>query len=57
MKLDSTCSKLKTLLRRRGARTREALQEAIETALTLITAQDALGWFTHCGYPIAPKDA
>jgi transposase len=44
-------SKLKTLLRRAGARTREALQEAIATALDLITATDALGWFTHCGYP------
>jgi hypothetical protein len=41
---------MKTLLRRLGARTREALQDAIAQALTLITAQDALGWFTHCGY-------
>jgi transposase len=44
-------SKLKSFLRRQGARTREALQEVIAQALTLITAQDALGWFTHCGYP------
>ena len=49
--IEEAFSKLKTLLRRVGARTREALQEAIATALTLITAQDALGWFTHCGYP------
>ena len=48
--IEEAFSKLKTLLRRVGARTREALQEAIATALTLITAQDALGWFTHCGY-------
>jgi transposase len=49
--IEEAFSKLKTQLRRLGARTREALQEAIATALTLITAQDALGWFTHCGYP------
>lgn len=47
-------SKLKALLRRVGARTREALQEAIIQALPSITAQDALGWFLHCGYP-APE--
>ena len=49
--IEEAFSKLKTLLRRVGARTREALQEAIATALDLITATDALGWFTHCGYP------
>ncbi len=49
--IEEAFSKLKTILRQQGARTREALQEAIATALPLITAQDALGWFTHCGYP------
>ena len=49
--IEEAFSKLKAFLRRQGARTREALQEAIATALTLITASDALGWFTHCGYP------
>jgi transposase len=49
--IEEAFSKLKTLLRRAGARSREALQEAIATALDLITATDALGWFTHCGYP------
>jgi transposase len=44
-------SKLKTCLRRAGARRREAVREAIAAALDLITLQDALGWFTHCGYP------
>jgi len=48
--IEEAFSKLKTHLRRVGARTREALQEAIGQALTLITAQDALGWFRHCGY-------
>jgi len=49
--IEEAFSKLKASLRRVGARTREDLQEAIAQALTLITAQDALGWFTHCGYP------
>ena len=49
--IEEAFSKLKAVLRRQGARTREALQEAIAMALDLITAQDALGWFTHCGYP------
>ncbi|SRR5579871_921890 len=49
--IEEAFSKLKTMLRRAGARTREALQEAIATALDLITATDAHGWFTHSGYP------
>jgi transposase len=49
--IEEAFSKLKTFLRRQGARTREALQEAIAHALLLITPQDALGWFTHCGFP------
>jgi transposase len=49
--IEEAFSKLKTVLRRMGARTREALQEAIAQALTLITTQDARGWFLHCGYP------
>jgi transposase len=49
--IEEAFSKLKTLLRRQGARTREALQEAIAQALLTVTAQDACGWFTHCGYP------
>ena len=51
--IEEAFSKLKALLRRVGARTREALQEAIATALDLITATDALGWFSHCGYPLS----
>jgi transposase len=48
--IEETFSKLKGYLRRAGARTREALQEAICQALLTITAQDAQGWFSHCGY-------
>lgn len=52
--IEEAFSKLKATLRRVGARTREALQEAIIQALPSITPQDALGWFRHCGYP-APE--
>jgi transposase len=50
--IEGAFSKLKTILRRVGARTREALQDAIIQALPTITATDALGWFLHCGYPV-----
>ena len=50
--IEETFSKLKTFLRRVGARTHEALQEAIGQALETVTPQDALGWFTHCGYHV-----
>lgn len=53
--IEGAFSKLKAILRRIGARTREALQEAIIEALPNITAQDALGWFLHCGYPAPSK--
>jgi transposase len=49
--IEEAFSKLKALLRRIRARSRQALQEALAQALDLITVADALGWFTHCGYP------
>jgi transposase len=49
--IEGAFSKLKTILRRVGARTREALQDAIIEVLPRITPADALGWFLHCGYP------
>jgi transposase len=48
--IEEAFSKLKALLRRAEARTREALQAAIAHALDRITAQDARGFFAHCGY-------
>ena len=50
-------SKFKAFLRRVGARTHEALAEAIGWGLETITPQDATGWFTHCGYPPAESTA
>jgi transposase len=43
-------SKLKARLRQAAARTPEALEAAIQEALAALTAGDAAGWFTHCGY-------
>ncbi len=48
--IEGAFSKLKTFLRRLGARTQERLLEAIAAGLLTITPADALGWFTHCGY-------
>lgn len=50
--IEHAFSKLKTNLRQAGARTREALEEAIAAGLATITAEDAAGWFGHCGYAL-----
>ena len=47
--IEEAFSKLKAFLRRAGARTPETLQETLGQALLTITAQDAYGWFGHCG--------
>ena len=48
--IEEAFSKLKTVLRRSKARTRETLEEAIVQALLTVTSQDAHGWFEHGGY-------
>ena len=48
--IEQAWSKLKTLLRGAGARTKEALLDALAAVLTHITAADAQHWFAHCGY-------
>jgi hypothetical protein len=45
-------SKVKALLGKACARTREALYQAIAEALVAITPEDALGWIKSCGYNI-----
>jgi transposase len=42
-------SKVKQYLRKAKARTEAALDKAVAEALTLITADDARGWFQKCG--------
>ena len=43
-------AKVKAYLRRVAARTVETLQQALAPALDSVTAQDAKGFFRHCGY-------
>jgi hypothetical protein len=43
-------SKVKEILRALGARTAEALRDAIGVALRAVTPTDAEGWFAHRGY-------
>jgi transposase InsO family protein len=50
--IEEAFSKVKGLVGRAGARTREALIEAMGRALDVVTAEDARGFFEHCGYPI-----
>jgi transposase len=45
-------SKVKTALRQAKARTSDALESALVTVLSTVTAGDARNWFTHCGYPV-----
>ena len=52
--IEQAWSKLKAGLRAVGARSREALEAALDPALAAITARDARGWFRLCGY--APAD-
>ena len=47
--IEQAFSKLKAILRRLGARTREALPEAVRLALDAITRDDAAAWFAHAG--------
>ncbi len=48
--IEEAFSKIKNLLRKAGARVREALVEAIGTALSEVSEEDALAFFEHCGY-------
>ena len=49
--VEEAFSKVKTLIKAAGARTRAALDAAIAAALAAVTPADAAGWFTHAGYP------
>ncbi len=52
--IEEAFSKIKQLVREAGARTREALVEAIGRALAAVTLEDVAGWFAHAGYE--PQD-
>ncbi len=46
--IENCWSKIKSILRRIGARTYPDLLKALETAFSDVTKQDFLGCFTHC---------
>ena len=48
--IEQAFSKVKGLMRKAEARTREALAEAMGRALDALTSRDARGFFGHCGY-------
>jgi hypothetical protein len=48
--LEEAFSKIKNIVRKAQARTREALVEAIALAISALTLEDVAGWFAHCGY-------
>jgi transposase len=48
--VENMWSKIKNQLRKKKERCKEILINAIGEALKTITAQDAQGWFEHCGY-------
>ena len=50
-------NKVKALLRKAKARERGALVEAIGRALSAVTAEDARGFFGHCGYPLGAQSS
>jgi len=52
--IEEAFAEIKGLLRKAEARTREALVEAMGIAISAVSAQDARGFFEHCGY--RPRD-
>jgi transposase len=48
--IEEAFAKIKHILRKIGARTKEALIEAMGRALAAVGVQDAWGYFAHCGY-------
>jgi transposase len=52
--IEEAFSKVKALLKKAAARTKEALIEAISEALGAVTPEDVRGWFGHSGYE--PRD-
>jgi len=54
--IEQAFSKIKAILRGLGARTTEALWDAMRVAVEAITPADALAWFAHAGY-VVPAQA
>jgi transposase len=50
--IESMWSKVKRRLREAEARTVEALEIEVGTALAAVTSSDCVGWFDHCDYTL-----
>jgi transposase len=48
--IEEAFAKIKAVLRKVEARTREGLVEAMGVAISAVSAHDARGFFEHCGY-------
>ena len=53
--IEQAFSKIKAILRGLGARTKEALEEAVRLAIEAITPDDAAAWFAHAGYALLDR--
>lgn len=53
--IEEAFSKVKALLKKAAARTKEALMEAMAGALAAVTPEDARGWFAHSGYELRDR--
>jgi transposase len=50
--IEQCWSKVKTALRTAKARSFDALLDALKAALQTVTTEDAIAWFTYCGYTV-----
>src|SRR5262249_3434043 len=50
--IEQAFSKIKAILRGLGARTKEALQDAVRRAIEAMTCHDAAAWFAYAGYTL-----
>ena len=53
--IEQAFSKIKAIVRGIGARTREALWEAVRVAVEAITPDEARAWFAHAGYALSAQ--
>lgn len=53
--IEEAFSKVKALLKKAAAGTKEALMEAMAGALAAVTPEDARGWFAHSGYELRDR--
>ena len=48
--IEEAFAKIKGVLRQAGARTKDALVDALGEAISAVSAQDTQGYFQHAGY-------